>query len=255
MKEGGIREALLSAWVWLAWTALVAVWTPAVATLWFVTARRDPGRRAAGRFFRRCAAVAVRANPMWNLTVSGWLPSPGEHPFVVVSNHESLADVVVIGALPWEMKWLSKESNFRIPFVGWMMRMVGDVPVRRDDPESRGRAYERLREFLRRGVSVMIFPEGTRSRSDELLPFRNGAFRLAIESGRPLLPLAVAGTRYSIRKGSLLFRPSRIVLRILPPVPTAGLGEGDIEPLRERVRRLIDEARRPPQPAVPGPAV
>ncbi|MFQ5888805.1 MAG: lysophospholipid acyltransferase family protein [Gemmatimonadota bacterium] len=239
-----LPDALLSALVWATWAILVIAWTPLVAVTYLATVRRDPGRRAAGRLFRRCAAVATRLNLFWNARIVGDRPAAEDHPFVVVCNHESLADVVLVGSVPWEMKWLSKESNFRIPFLGWMMRMAGDLRVQRDDPDSRAKAYDRLKEYLARGVSVMIFPEGTRSRTDELLPFRNGAFRLAIETGRPVLPLAVSGTRQSIRKGSLLFNHSRVVVRILPPVPVKGLVEEDIEPLRDRVRDLIDSARR-----------
>jgi len=97
---------------------------------------------------------------------------------------------------------------------------------------------------------VMIFPEGTRSRSAEMLPFKNGAFRLAIETGLPILPLAVHGTRTAIRKGSMLFGNARVVVRILEPVSTEGLEPDDLDDLRARVRRQIDEARLglvPPQ--------
>jgi 1-acyl-sn-glycerol-3-phosphate acyltransferase len=96
---------------------------------------------------------------------------------VVVSNHESFADILLISHLPWEMKWLSKAELFRIPVMGWMMWLAGDIPVKRGFGPSAVEAMERCREALRRRVSVMIFPEGTRSRTAELLPFRDGAFR------------------------------------------------------------------------------
>ena len=89
----------------------------------------------------------------------------------------------------------------------------------------------------------MIFPEGTRSRTTEMLPFRNGAFRLAIETGAPILPLAVHGTRTAIRKGSMKFGNADVVVRVLDPVPTTGLGLGDLDELRSAVRRDIEDAR------------
>jgi 1-acyl-sn-glycerol-3-phosphate acyltransferase len=125
-----------------------------------------------------------------------------------------------------------------------MMRMAGDVAIVRSERGSRAEALEECRDRLRKRVSVMIFPEGTRSRTGELLPFKDGAFRLAIESGAPILPLAVAGTRNAMPKGSLLFNPARAEVRVLEPIPTEGLTLDDVADLRDRVRTLIDEARR-----------
>ncbi|MDQ3606805.1 MAG: 1-acyl-sn-glycerol-3-phosphate acyltransferase, partial [Gemmatimonadota bacterium] len=167
-----------------------------------------------------------------------------QRPYVAVSNHESMADIFLVSHLPWEMKWLSKVENFRIPVLGWMMRMAGDVAIVRSERGSRAEALEECRDRLRKRVSVMIFPEGTRSRTGELLPFKDGAFRLAIESGAPILPLAVAGTRNAMPKGSLLFNPARAEVRVLEPIPTEGLTLDDVADLRDRVRTLIDEARR-----------
>ena len=93
-----------------------------------------------------------------------------------MANHESLADIVLIGSLPWYMKWLSKASIMRVPFLGQMMRMAGDVSVERGSARSRGASYSALLRWIGRGASIMIFPEGTRSRTTEMLPFRNGAF-------------------------------------------------------------------------------
>jgi 1-acyl-sn-glycerol-3-phosphate acyltransferase len=141
------------------------------------------------------------------------------------------------------MKWLSKASIFRVPFLGQMMRMAGDVGVERGSARSRGASYGALLSWIERGASIMIFPEGTRSRTTEMLPFRNGAFRLAIETGAPILPLAVHGTRTAIRKGSMKFGNADVVVRVLDPVPTTGLDPEDLDELRTTVRRNIEDAR------------
>jgi 1-acyl-sn-glycerol-3-phosphate acyltransferase len=141
------------------------------------------------------------------------------------------------------MKWLSKSSIFRVPFLGLMMRMAGDVSVEREDAASRVTSYGNLKQWMGRGASVMIFPEGTRSRTPEMLPFRNGAFRLAIETGRPVLPIAVHGTRTAIRKGSMRFGNADVVVRVLDLVPTEGLDGTDVDALRARVRDEIERAR------------
>ena len=229
--------------VWVGWQILVILWTPVVALALLVTGWWDRPRWYAGRTFRFGARVLVALNPFWKVRWEGELPPRASHPFVAVSNHESLADIVLIGTLPTDMKWLSKSSIFRVPFLGQMMRMAGDISVQRDNPASRGRSYETLLAWIERGASVMIFPEGTRSRTAEMLPFKNGAFRLAIETGRPVQPMAVSGTRDAIRKGSMRFGRADVIVRILNPVPTGGLTVDDVDELRDRVRRVIDDAR------------
>lgn len=233
----------MSAIVWVLWALLIILFTPVVALVYLLTAWWDRSRWWTGRAFRRLAWSAVVVHPLWRRQVVGSLPPRSEGPFVVVSNHESLADVAVIGALPWETKWISKRENFRIPFLGFMMRLAGDISVVRDDPGSRTEAYEDLKRWLERGANVMIFPEGTRSRTGEMLRFKNGAFRLAVEMKRPIVPLAVAGTREGIRKGSMVFRPTTTRLAILDPVPVEGLGMSDVAALRDRVKDEIREAR------------
>jgi 1-acyl-sn-glycerol-3-phosphate acyltransferase len=236
-------RVLISVWVWATAGLIILIWLPWLTLIYLATAPFDAGRYTVGRWFRRTAFVSVALNPLWTFRTSGVQIRDPRRPYVVVSNHESLADVFLIGLLPWEMKWLSKESLFHLPVMGWLMRLAGDVSVRRDDPESRAAAMAELRDWLRKRVSVMIFPEGTRSPTDELLPFHDGAFRLAIEAGVPVLPLALAGTRAAISKGSLLLGRAHAEVRVLEPVSTAGLTIADVPALRERVRRLITKAR------------
>lgn len=236
-------QRIFSVWVWAVTAIITILWLPWLALVYAVTVPFDPGRYVVGRWFRRAAVAAVALNPLWKFRTSGVRITDPRRPYVAVSNHESLADIFLISHLPWEMKWLSKESIFRIPVMGWMMRMAGDIPVRRNELNSRAQALEACRERLRQGVSVMIFPEGTRSRTDDLLPFKEGAFRLAIEAGVPILPLVVAGTRGAMQKGSLVFGRAVAEVRALEPIPTEGMTLADVPALRDRVRELIIAGR------------
>jgi 1-acyl-sn-glycerol-3-phosphate acyltransferase len=234
---------IVSALLWAAYGLLVVVWTPLMALAFVATVPFDSGRYFVGRMFRIAAVICVKLNPLWHFRVSGpRLPDP-RRPYVVVSNHESYADIFLISHLPWEMKWLSKDEVFRLPFMGWMMRMAGDVAVVRSHAGSRLQAVEGMRDRLRKRVSVMIFPEGTRSPHDDMLPFRDGAFRLAIEEGVPVLPLVVAGTRDAMAKHSFVFNRATACVRVLDPVDTTGLTPDDAPALRERVRAQIARAR------------
>jgi 1-acyl-sn-glycerol-3-phosphate acyltransferase len=236
-------KRLVSAWVWASTAVVALLWCPWMGLVWLATARRDPGRYTVGRWFRRAAVTITSLNPFWKFRTTGVLIHDPRRPYVAVANHESLADIFLLSHLPWEMKWMSKDAIFRIPVMGWMMRMAGDVMVSRGDAGSRMRALEQARDRLRKKVSVMIMPEGTRSTGNELLKFHDGAFRLAIETGSPILPIALAGTRQAITKGSWLIGRARAIARVLPPVETTGLTLADVPMLRDNVRAMIVEAR------------
>jgi 1-acyl-sn-glycerol-3-phosphate acyltransferase len=124
-----------------------------------------------------------------------------------------------------------------------MMSLAGDVPLRRGFGPSAVEAMARCREILKDRVSVMIFPEGTRSTTSEMLPFKDGAFRLAVEAGVPILPLAVHGTGTALPKHDWRFGRSTAEVRVLEPVETAGLGLEDVPALKTRVREMILRAR------------
>jgi 1-acyl-sn-glycerol-3-phosphate acyltransferase len=235
-------QSLVSIWVWLVLVTCVLLWLPSMALVRLATLG-DPGRYWVGYLFRRIGGVVAALNPLWKFSYTGTLPADPRRPYVVVSNHESFADILLISHLPWDMKWLSKAELFRIPVMGWLMHLAGDVPVKRGFGPSAAEAMARCREVLTRRVSVMIFPEGTRSRTAELLPFKDGAFRLAIDANVPILPLALHGTGPALPKHDWRFGRSTAVVEVLEPVETAGLTPADVPALKERIRNTIVEAR------------
>jgi len=235
-------RTVLSVWAWIVLGVLVVVFTPMVAVTRLVTAPFDPGRYHAGYLFRKLAVVHQQLNPLWKFTVTGDVPDDPRHPYVVVANHESFVDILLISHLPFEMKWMSKSEFFKIPFVGWMMWLAGDIRLVRGDKKASAQALLDTKDRLGKNVSVMIFPEGTRSKSGELAEFRDGAFRIAIQTGLPVIPLAVLGTRDALIKHDWRFGSSRAEVRILDPIPTDGLTNADVPVLRDRTRAVIAAA-------------
>jgi 1-acyl-sn-glycerol-3-phosphate acyltransferase len=235
-------QTLMTLWAWLVLGTCLVLWMPLMAAVRLITLS-DPGRYAVGYLFRRIGPVMATLNPLWRFRTSGSPPADPRRPYVVVSNHESFADILLISHLPWEMKWLSKAEMFRIPVLGWLMRLAGDIPVRRGEGRSAVEALQRCRKVLGQRVSIMIFPEGTRSTTADLLPFKDGAFRLAIDAGVPILPLALTGTGTALPKHGWRFGRSRAEVRVLEPIETAGLTVKDVPGLRDRVRACILEAR------------
>jgi len=236
-------QTVVSAWTWLVLVVCALTWFPVMLLLRLMTAPFDRGRYAVGYLFRRIGPVVATLNPLWRFRTEGPAPADPRRPYVVVSNHESFTDILLISHLPWEMKWLSKAELFRVPILGWMMQLAGDVPVKRGFGPSAIEAMARCREILQQKVSVMIFPEGTRSTTADLLPFKDGAFRLAIEAGVPILPLAVSGTSTALRKHDWRFGRSTATVRVLEPVETAGLTVEQVPELKAKVRLMIVEAR------------
>jgi 1-acyl-sn-glycerol-3-phosphate acyltransferase len=238
-----IVQRVVTAWCWVAWILIVLLGFPVVCLLFVLTAPFDPGRYVVGRFFRLMGKTAALVNPLWRFHTDGLRITDPRRPYVAVSNHESWTDIFLLCYLPWEMKWLAKQQVFNIPVMGWIMRMAGDVPLVRGNRESAVGALAKCRDRLAKRVSVMIFPEGTRSPRAEMLPFKDGAFALAIETGAPVLPIAIAGTRHAMAKGSLQVQRAVAFCRVLEPVDTAGMSLADMPALKARVRGLIDDAR------------
>ena len=234
----------MNAFAWVALVLVIILGFFYVGLVWLVTAPFDPGRYRAGRAFRHLAMTQVKLNPLWHFETDGTPPADPRNPYVAVANHESWADIFLISHFPWEMKWLSKDAVFRIPVMGWMMQMANDIPIKRGKRESIVSAMQGCRDRLEKKVSVMIFPEGTRAPGEELLPFKDGAFRLAIDNKVPILPIAVAGTRNCMAKHSFKFRPARAKARVLAPVSTDGLTLADVPALRDKVRDIIENARK-----------
>ena len=164
-------------------------------------------------------------------------------PYVVVSNHESFVDILLISHLPTEMKWMSKIEILRIPLVGWMMRLARDIPLERGDATSTAKALDASRERLASNVSVKIVPEGTRSKTGDLRDFKSGALRRAIEAQVPILPLAVYGTRDALRKHDWRLGNAEAEVRVLDPISTEGLTMDDVQALSDRVREVIVAGR------------
>lgn len=237
-----VSLTVLSIWSWFVLGVLVLVWLPLVGVVWLVTARRDPGRYRAGFLFRKLAVVHQRLNPLWRFRITGERIDDPRRPYVVVANHESFVDILLLSHLSWEMKWLSKADFFRYPVVGWLMRMAGDIRLDRTDTRSMLAAMKECRRRLDENVSVMIFPEGTRTDDGSLGDFLDGAFRLAIQAGAPILPIAVRGTRTAMRKGDWRNDLSDAEARVLEPIETAGLTRRDAAALNQQVRDRIEAA-------------
>jgi 1-acyl-sn-glycerol-3-phosphate acyltransferase len=233
----------------LRWLRSTAVWIGIiVSTLFFglpaIAAAFVPPR---GEWFLRFARGWART-----ILFFARIPVRVLHPerladgrgFVVVANHESFSDILVLLArLPLSLRFLTKRSIFQVPVLGWSIRAAGFVPVDRGNRARGVATIEAALQLLKSGRSLVIFPEETRARGAELLPFKSGAALIALRSGFPLLPVGVAGTRRALPRGSLAITPGPVAISIGWPVEVAGRSARDRDEVTRQARETIGALR------------
>ena len=166
---------------------------------------------------------------------------PRNQPVIYVSNHSSMFDIWALSAtLPGSVRFLAKQELFKIPLLGPAMRAAGHIPIDRAARKKAFEAYDEVGKMIRAGFSSpVVFPEGTRSRTGELLPFKNAPFGLAIAAQVPIIPVYVHHTFEILPKGAWRLRPRPIKLLVGDPIETKGLQSADRERLRDEVRAAM----------------
>ncbi len=177
-------------------------------------------------------------NPLWRVRVKGRKKIPWRRPCILVSNHQSMLDILVLYQLFVPYKWVSKKENFRIPIIGWLMRLNDYLEIERGQKESMVRLMDKTSAFIQQGNSIMIFPEGTRYPGDTLGPFKEGAFRMALDNRVDIIPILLSGTANALpKKGAILTGFARICVRVLDPMP---YGSFEGKPVRELMNGVRD---------------
>lgn len=179
-------------------------------------------------------------NPYWDVKVEGLDNIDQARAYVAVLNHQSLADIVLMYKTKMQFKWVAKESLFKIPVLGWNMTLAKHIRLRRSEFSSIKKVYKEASRWLRSGVSVAFFPEGTRNNDLAVGEFQNGAFKLAIKEKVPILPILIQGTRDAIPKGSWRFT-TRIscLIKVLPSIDTTIYLPADYNRLRDVARERL----------------
>lgn len=208
--------------------------------IWLLTKPFDPSRSLLHRYTCWWAALYLRCLPGCRIQVEGREKLQPHTPYVLVVNHQSMADIMALSALGVAFKWVSKKEAFRVPFIGWNMYLNGYVSVDRGNLRKVARTMERCRLWLKRGVPLMMFPEGHRSRTGEMQKFHNGSFKLAAESGCAVVPIVVDGTVSLFRGFRVAAFPGRIRIRVLDPVTLAEAG-GKVDQFRDRVAERMQQ--------------
>ncbi len=210
--------------------------------IWLLTKSFD--RRLVGLhiFSSLWGSLYIWLNPLWSVRVKGRRKIPWKRPAVLVSNHQSMLDILVLYQLFSPYKWVSKKENFSIPIIGWLMRLNAYLEIERGSRGSYPGFMRKAGLLLKQGSSLLIFPEGTRYPGGALGPFREGAFRMALDNAVDIVPVVLDGTARALpRKGVILTGHARIRVHVLDPLPYDDFSGSRPEELMNRVRRLMSE--------------
>ena len=182
-----------------------------------------------------CRIILALSGVKVSVTGAGSLPT--DRPVIILSNHQGAFDIPVLqGYLPLQYRWLAKTSLFKIPVIGWTMWLAGYIGIERESATKAFKSLKRAAKKVKDGTSVLAFPEGTRSETGELLPFKKGVALLVAMSGVDVVPVAVKGTAGVMRRGSYSVTPARVTLKIGEPFSTDGMKAKDIN---KRAREAI----------------
>lgn len=177
-----------------------------------------------------------------HVTVKGFSNIDPDKPYIFMPNHMSNFDIpVLLAHLKVQFRWLAKAELFRIPLFGFAMKRAGYISIDRSNRKSAFESLARAAQIIRNGRSVLIFPEGTRSRDQSIKPFKKGGFVLAVESGVPIVPVIIHGTWRIMSKNGLMIRPGDVTVEILEPIETGNYSRATKDELLERVREVMVE--------------
>lgn len=213
---------------------------PIAVFLWLLTFTLDRRRWLMHRFTSLWASLYTWLNPAWPVRIEGRERLKEDTPTVLVANHLSLLDILVLFRLHTHYKWVSKVENFRVPVIGWNMSLCDYIPLRRGEAASVRKMMRHCDDALANGSSILMFPEGTRSATGRLRRFRQGAFEIALRNRVPIQPIVIRGTSEALPKqGFILQGRHPISVEVLDPISPEDYGSEDSEALMARVREIF----------------
>ena len=180
--------------------------------------------------------------PTWKRTIKGLENIDKNKSYVIVINHNSMADILALYFVPLNFRWVSKREVFRIPYIGQMLSIHGDIAIDRSrGADSMRKVTEMGKMWIGRGVSIAMFPEGTRSKSGDMGRFKQGAFALAKEAGVEILPVVLHGTRDVLKKNYMVNWRNHLTVSVLPPISAEAVQSMKTTELIEHTRTMMCE--------------
>ena len=213
------------------------------AVVWLLTVLFDRNRVVCHHVSRFWSKMIYRLCPWWKVRITGMENVIYGRSYVVVSNHQAMLDIPLLYALPFNFKWVSKREVYKIPVFGWVLWMHGDVAIERGASSAAKAMLAKCEKYLKRGVSIMMFPEGTRTKTGCVNNFKEGAMILARQSGADILPVVIDGTFDAFGKGGIS-APHMFQVRILAPISAVEISQTPTRELRDTLNTLMSDTHK-----------
>lgn len=227
----------------LGWFAMVLasiIVTPFFLLVWLFTFWWDRRRFALHYMTTFWAWLYQFLIPFWKLEQEGRKKIPLNRPVILISNHRSMVDILALSKLRRPFKWTSKSENFKMPFVGMCLTLTRSIPINRESLRSGAKFIAMAEIEIKRGSSIMLFPEGTRSKTGTMRIFKEGAFLLAKRTGCPIIPVVHTGSENTFPGNSWIMGKAHIRIRVLDEIPAETVAKLDVKSLMNLTRERME---------------
>ena len=240
MRKSLLKIYSLVAWITMAITSIII--TPFFLLGWVLTFWWDRRRVAAHMMGTFWAWHYQSLIPFWKLRLEGRKKIPWKRPVVMVANHRSLIDILALYKIRRPFKWTSKDENFRLPFIGMVLSLTNSIRIKRESLRSGAQFFSQAEKEIARGSSILLFPEGTRSKTLEMRPFKEGAFLLAKKTACGVIPIVHTGSEKTFDRGSWVLKGrASIHIRVLDEIPPDKVAELEVKELMMLTRERMLE--------------
>ena len=240
MHKSLLKIYSLVAWITMAITSIII--TPFFLLVWVLTFWWDRRRVAAHMMGTFWAWHYQSLIPFWKLRLEGRKKIPWKRPVVMVANHRSLVDILALYKIRRPFKWTSKDENFRLPFIGMVLSLTNSIRIKRESLRSGAQFLSQAEKEIARGSSILLFPEGTRSRTMKMRPFKEGAFLLAKKTACGVIPIVHTGSEKTFDRGSWVLKGrAPIHIRVLDEIPASVVEKLDVKELMQLTREKMEE--------------
>lgn len=240
MRKTLLKLYSLIAWITMAITSIII--TPLFLLVWVFTFWWDRRRIATHMMGTFWAWHYQSLILFWKLRLEGRKKIPWKRPVVMVANHRSLVDILALYKIRRPFKWTSKDENFRLPFIGMVLSLTNSIRIKRESLRSGAQFLSQAEKEIAKGSSILLFPEGTRSKTLDMRPFKEGAFLLAKKTGCGIIPIVHTGSERTFDRGSWVLKGKALIhIRVLDEIPVSEVERLEMKELMKLTREKMEE--------------
>jgi len=240
MSQFFLKVFSILAWLTMALTSILL--TPVFLLVWVCTFWWDKRRVALMMMMTFWAWHYQSLIPFWKMHLEGRKKIPWNRPVVIVANHRSLIDILALSKLRRPYKWTSKSENFKLPFIGMALSLTNSIRINRESMRSGAQFLSQAVAEMEKGCSILLFPEGTRSKTKTMRPFKEGAFHLAKKTGSGIIPIVHTGSEKTFAPGSWVLKgKAPIYIRVLDEIPAEEVAENEVKATMYRVQEIMEQ--------------